>query len=40
MNKDVRGTVCFYATDIHKGSLGKGGDDSLERAKDIYRVSY
>src|SRR5580704_6660779 len=35
MNKDVRGTVCFYATDIHKGSLGKGGDDSLERAKDI-----
>jgi len=35
MNKDVRGTVCFYATDIHKGSLGKSGDDSLERAKDI-----
>jgi len=35
MNKDVRGTVCFYATDIHKGSLGNGGDDSLERAKDI-----
>ena len=35
MNKDVRGAVCFYATDMHKGSLGKGGDDSLERAKDI-----
>ncbi len=36
MNSDVLGTVCFYATDIHKGSLGKGmKDDSLERAKDI-----
>jgi carboxymethylenebutenolidase len=37
MNADVRGTVCFYATDIHKGSLGKGmKDDSLERTKDIH----
>jgi carboxymethylenebutenolidase len=36
MNPDVAATVCFYATDIHKGSLGKGmQDDSLERAKDI-----
>jgi carboxymethylenebutenolidase len=36
MNPDVRGAVCFYATDIHTGSLGKGKkDDSLERAKDI-----
>lgn len=36
MNPDVRGAVCFYATDIHKGSLGKGmHDDSLERAKEI-----
>lgn len=36
MNPDVRGAVCFYATDIHKGSLGKGmQDDSLERTKDI-----
>lgn len=33
---DVRGTVCFYATDIHKQGLGKGmKDDSLERAKEI-----
>lgn len=33
---DVRGTVCFYATDIHKQGLGKGmQDDSLERAKEI-----
>ncbi len=31
MNKDVQAGVCFYATDIHKGSLGKGGDDSLAR---------
>jgi carboxymethylenebutenolidase len=37
MNPDVRGTVCFYATDIHKGGLGKGtNDDSLERAKHIH----
>jgi carboxymethylenebutenolidase len=36
MNPDVRGAVCFYATDIHKGGLGKGiKDDSLGRAKDI-----
>ncbi len=36
MNPDVRGAVCFYATDIHKGSLAKGmKDDSLERTKDI-----
>ncbi len=36
MNPDVRGAACFYATDIHKGGLGKGmHDDSLERAKDI-----
>ena len=36
MNPAVRGAVCFYATDIHKSSLGKGmHDDSLERAKDI-----
>jgi carboxymethylenebutenolidase len=36
MNTDVLGTVCFYATDIHKGGLGKGiKDDSLERAKEI-----
>lgn len=36
MEPDVRAAVCFYATDIHKGSLGKGmHDDSLERTKDI-----
>jgi carboxymethylenebutenolidase len=36
MNPDVLAAVCFYATDIHKGSLGKGmHDNSLERAADI-----
>lgn len=37
MNSDVLATACFYATDIHKGSLGKGmHDDSLARAGDIH----
>jgi len=31
----VRAAACFYATDIHKGSLGKGGDDSLARSGEI-----
>jgi carboxymethylenebutenolidase len=32
MNPDVLAAACFYATDIHKGSLGKGmHDDSLTR---------
>ena len=35
MNPEVIATACFYATDIHKGSLGKGGDDSLARAAGI-----
>ncbi len=34
---DVRvlASACFYATDIHTGSLGLGGDDSLARAHEI-----
>jgi carboxymethylenebutenolidase len=35
MNPRVLAAVCFYATDIHKGSLGLGGDDSLARAGEI-----
>ena len=36
MNPDVRAGVCFYATDIHKRSLGQGmKDDSLDRLKEI-----
>jgi carboxymethylenebutenolidase len=31
----VAATTCFYATDLHKGSLGAGGDDSLARAGDV-----
>jgi len=36
MNPEVLAAACFYATDIHSSSLGRGKkDDSLERAKDI-----
>lgn len=36
MNPDVLASACFYATDIHTGSLGKGmHDDSLARAGEI-----
>ncbi len=36
MNPDVLATTCFYATDLHKKSLGLGqNDDSLERAGEI-----
>src|ERR1700685_4176291 len=36
MNPQVLGTVCFYATDIHKGGLGFGmKDDSIARAGEI-----
>ena len=36
MNPEVSGTVCFYATDIHKRGLGAGmNDNSLERAGEI-----
>ena len=31
----VASAACFYATDLHKGSLSVGGDDSLKRAGDI-----
>lgn len=35
LDERVRAAVCFFATDIHSKTLGKGGDDSLERAGDI-----
>jgi carboxymethylenebutenolidase len=36
MNPDVLAAACFYATDIHKHSLGQGmNDDSLQRAGEI-----
>lgn len=35
-NTDVGAAVCFYATDIHKRSLGKGmSDDTLDRMGEI-----
>lgn len=34
--KEIAGTVCFYATDIHTGTLGEGKqDDSMSRAGEI-----
>ena len=36
MNPEIRAAVCFYATDVHKRSLGKGmNDDSLMRIPEI-----
>lgn len=35
MHPEVLASACFYATDLHTGSLGKGGDDSLARAADV-----
>jgi carboxymethylenebutenolidase len=35
LNEDVRAAACFYPTDLHKGTLGLGGDDSLARAAAI-----
>ncbi len=36
MNPEVKAAVCFYATDIHSGTLGAGKkDDSLARAAEI-----
>lgn len=33
---EVRATACFYPTDLHTGTLGKGGGaDSLARAREI-----
>jgi len=34
-DRRVRAAACFYATDLHKGTLGLGGDDSLARAGEI-----
>jgi carboxymethylenebutenolidase len=36
MNREVLATACWYPTDIHEHSLGKGkSDDSLARVRDI-----
>ena len=36
MNPEILAGMCFYATDIHKGSLGKGlNDNSLDRIPEL-----
>jgi carboxymethylenebutenolidase len=35
MNRGVLAAACFYATDIHTGTLGSEGDDSLARLSEI-----
>jgi carboxymethylenebutenolidase len=36
LNPEIRAAACFYATDLHNASLGKGkNDDSLTRAGEI-----
>ena len=35
LDRRVRAAACFYATDLHKGTLGRGGDDSLARTGEI-----
>ena len=36
MNREVLAAACFYATDVHSGTLGLGqNDDSLARASEI-----
>jgi carboxymethylenebutenolidase len=36
MNPEIAAAACFYATDIHKRSLGKGmSDDTLDRVAEI-----
>lgn len=36
LRPDVAATACFYATDLHQGSLGRGKvDDSLARSREI-----
>jgi carboxymethylenebutenolidase len=34
-DRRVRAAACFYATDLHQGSLGSSGDDSLARAAEL-----
>jgi len=36
LNPEVRAAACFYATDVHSGTLGEGkSDDSLARMGDL-----
>ena len=35
LQPDVRAAACFFATDVHGATLGKGGDDSLRRVAEV-----
>ena len=35
LNPGVLAAACFYATDIHTGTLGAGGDDTLARLPEL-----
>ena len=35
LHRDVKASICWYATDVHKGALSSTGDDSLARVSDI-----
>lgn len=35
VNADVKAAACFYGTDIHSGTLCRGGDDTIGRTGDI-----
>lgn len=35
MHPEIKAAACYYATDIHKRSLGQGGDNSLDRLQEI-----
>ncbi len=35
LNPAVRAAACFYATDIHTGTLGAGGDDTIARLTNL-----
>jgi len=40
MNPDVLAAACFYATDIHKGGLGKGMKDDSLGAQAKFRANF
>jgi len=35
LDRRVSAGVCYFATDLHSGTLGNGGDDSLARSGDV-----
>ncbi len=35
LDKRVQAAACFYATDVHTGTLGAGGDDTLARLDEL-----